>query len=153
MEAAKILEKKTDVLFMMIGSGFGWEKIRELSKKMKLPNVKFAGRLRSAEFRREISRADAVLGFFRKGGRASLLIGNKVFEGLSLGKPVITGSYPPIRRHFSHRKTIYMVEPGNPKDLARAILDLQLAISRLQIWEHPPRFLCRGYSRNAAKKK
>ena len=93
MEAAKILEKKTDVLFMMIGSGFGWEKIRELSKKMKLPNVKFAGRLRSAEFRREISRADAVLGFFRKGGRASLLIGNKVFEGLSLGKPVKAGFF------------------------------------------------------------
>lgn len=123
--AAKILEKETDVIFMLLGSGFAWKKIRELSRKMKLSNVKFTGRLPTTEFKREISRADVVLGFFRKGGRASLLIGNKVFEGLSLGKPVITGSYPPIRRNFSHRKTIYMVEPGNPKDLARAILELR----------------------------
>lgn len=123
--AAKILEKDIDVLFVMIGSGFAWKKIRRLSMKMKLSNVKFTGRLPTTEFKREISQADVVLGFFRKGGRASLLIGNKVFEGLSLKKPVITGSYPPIRRHFSHRETLYMVEPGDSKDLAGAILELK----------------------------
>ncbi len=123
--AAKILEENTDIVFVMIGSGFVWKKIRELSIQMKLSNVKFTGRLPTTEFKREICQADVVLGFFRKGGRASLLIGNKVFEGLSLGKPVITGSYPPIRRNFSHRETLYMVEPGSSEDLARAILELK----------------------------
>lgn len=123
--AAKISEKNTDVIFVMIGSGFAWKRVRELSQGMNLSNVKFTGYLPSAEFQQEISRADVVLGFFRKGGRASRLIGNKVFEGFSLKKPVITGSYPSVRRHFSHKETLYMVEPGNPNELARAILELK----------------------------
>ncbi len=125
MHAAKILEKQMGIIFVMIGSGFAWKKIREMSRSMSLSNVKFTGHLQTEEFRQEVSRADVGLGFFRKGGRAPLLIGNKVFEGLSLKKVVITGNYPPIKRYFSHRETLYMVEPGNPKDLAKAILELK----------------------------
>ncbi len=123
--AAKILEKNTDIFFVMIGSGFARKNIRELSKKMKLPNVKFTGRLPGTKFTEEISRADVVLGLFRKGGKASRSIGNKVFEGFALKKPVITGSYPAIRRCFSHKETLYMVEPENPNELAKGILELK----------------------------
>jgi len=125
LRAAKILEKNTDIIFIIVGSGFAWERIRKLTVKMNLSNVKFPGYFRSTKLREEISRADVVLGFFRKGGRASRSIGNKVFEALALKKPVITGSYPAIRRHFSHKETLYMVEPGNPNELARGILDLK----------------------------
>jgi len=125
LQAAKILEKSTDIIFTMVGSGFDWERVRKLSTKMNLSNVKFTGYLPSAKFKEEISEADVVLGFFRKGGRASRSIGNKVFEGFALKKPVITGDYPAIRRYFSHRKTLYTVEPENPAELAKGILELK----------------------------
>lgn len=125
LQAAKILQENTDVIFVMVGSGFAWERIRRLSTEMNLSNVIFTGYLPGTKFAEEISRADVVLGFFRKGGRASRSIGNKIFEGFSLRKPVITGSYPAIRRYFSHKKTLYMVEPGNPKDLAKGIRELK----------------------------
>jgi len=125
LQAAKILEKNIDIVFVMIGSGFACKRMRELSKDMNLPNVKFTGYLPNTEFAREISQADVVLGFFRKGGRASRLIGNKVFEGFAFKKAVITGRYPSIRRRFSHKETLYMVEPGNGSELAKAILDLK----------------------------
>ena len=123
--AAKILEKNTDIMFMMVGSGFSWGEMRELSMKMNISNVEFTGYLSSTKFKKEISQADVVLGFFRKRGRASRSIGNKVFEGLALKKPVITGSNPAIRRYFSHKETLYMVEPENPSELAKAILELK----------------------------
>ena len=125
LQAARILQKNTELIFIMVGSGFAWERVRRLSTKMNLPNVKFTGYLPGTKFTEEISRADVVLGFFRKGGRASRSIGNKVFEGFSLKKPIITGSYPAIRRCFSHKKTLYMVEPENPNELAEGILELK----------------------------
>ncbi len=125
LQAAKILEKNTDIMFIMVGSGFAWERMRKLSIKMNLSNVKFTGYLPSVKFTEEISRADVVLGFFRKGGRASRSVGNKVFEGFALKKPVITGSYPAIRRYFSHKETLYMIEPENPNELAKGILQLK----------------------------
>ena len=125
LQAAKILEKNTDVVFTMVGSGFAWERMRKLSIKMNLSSVKFTGYLPSTKFTEEISRADVVLGLFRKGGKASRSIGNKVFEGFALKKPVITGSYPAIRRCFSHKETLYMVEPENSNELARGILELK----------------------------
>lgn len=125
LQAAKILERNTEIMFIMVGSGFAWERIRTLNTKMNLSNVKLTGYLPGTEFTEEISRADVVLGFFRKGGRASRSIGNKVFEGFSLKKPVITGSYPAIRHYFSHKETLYMVQPENPNELAKGILELK----------------------------
>lgn len=125
LQSAKILEDYNDISFTLIGSGFSQNNMRKLAKKLGLSNVKFTGYLEEAKFIEEISRADVILGFFRKGGRASRSIGNKVFEGLALRKAVITEDSTAIQRYFLHKKELYLVEPENPCELANAIMELK----------------------------
>lgn len=148
IQAASILDQDgVDVSFTLIGTGFHQERMKRMCEGLGLSNVKFTGYLPDAEFREEISRADVVLGFFGKSGRAFRSIGNKVFEGLSLRKPVITEASPAIQRYFSHKKELYFVEPANSEELANAILELKSdPVLRKQIAKNGYRCLKENFS-------
>jgi glycosyltransferase involved in cell wall biosynthesis len=53
-----------------------------------------------------------------------MTIQNKIYECMSIGKPVITGDSPAIRRQFNHMEHIYLVERQNGRALADAVISL-----------------------------
>jgi glycosyltransferase involved in cell wall biosynthesis len=74
---------------------------------------------------KELKKADILLGIFNHSDKGGRVIPNKVFQGLALGKPVITMKSIAVNEVLEHKKNIYFVEPNSPKSLAEAILDLK----------------------------
>ena len=48
----------------------------------------------------------------------------KLFEYMAAGTPIIASDLPSIREVLQHRETAWLVEPGNPTDLAEGIKHL-----------------------------
>jgi len=125
IRAAKLILKCNErVSFKLVGAGNYWKEMMDLSRDLSLSNVVFTGYLPAEKLREEIINSDVVLGFFGTGKRANRSIGNKVFEALSYGKPVITEKSKAVCRIFTNKKELYMVEPGNEKEIAEGIVEL-----------------------------
>ena len=125
IRAAKLVEKyDKSISFKLIGKGYSWEESINLSKILEISNITFAGYLQAKSLREEIKNSDLILGFFGSSKRADRSIGNKVFEGLSYGKPVITEKSRAVRRLFTHKKELYLVKPNNEKEIAEGIIKL-----------------------------
>ena len=125
IRAAKLVEKyNRKISFKLIGKGHCWEKSIDLSKKLVVSNITFTGYVPDESLRDEIIHSDIVLGFFGTSERADRSIGNKVFEALAYGKTVITEKSRTISRLFTHKKELYMVTPGNPRNLSEGIIEL-----------------------------
>jgi glycosyltransferase involved in cell wall biosynthesis len=50
-----------------------------------------------------------------------MTVQNKIYEGLAMGKPVITGDGPAVRRQLVHGENVYLCERANPRSLVEAI--------------------------------
>lgn len=125
IRAAKLVEEYDKrISFKLIGKGFCWKESVDLSEKLRVSNVIFTGYLPDENLREEIINSDLILGFFGSSLRADRSIGNKVFEGLSYGKTVITGNSKAIRRFFTHKKELYLVKRSNEKEIAKGIIEL-----------------------------
>jgi len=125
IRAAKIVEEyNRRISFKLIGKGHCWKESIALSKKLGISNITFTGYLPGKNLREETINSDLILGFFGTSERADRSIGNKVFEALAYGKPVITEKSRAIRKLFTHQKELYMVTPGNPREIAEGIIKL-----------------------------
>ena len=71
-----------------------------------------------------LKQADVVLGIFGTTRKTMMVIPNKVYEGLAVGKVVITADTPAVRELLDE-KSAYLVPVGNSKALADAILYLK----------------------------
>jgi glycosyltransferase involved in cell wall biosynthesis len=54
-----------------------------------------------------------------------MTVQNKIYEGLAMGKAVITGDSPAVRKTLRDREHILLCERGNARALAGAILLLR----------------------------
>lgn len=125
IRAAKLVEEyDRKISFKLIGKGHCWNESINLSKKLNVSNINFTGYLPRQNLTEEIVTSDIVLGFFGSSQRAARSIGNKVFEALSYGKPVITEKSKAVRRFFAHKKELYLVEPDNEKEISEGIIKL-----------------------------
>ncbi len=67
------------------------------------------------------------LGVFGTTPQSMMTVQNKIYEGLAMARPVITGDSPTIRRALVHGEHLYLCERANPQSLAEAILALKAA--------------------------
>lgn len=118
LESAKILEKE-DIEFDIIGSG-----IKRQYGEEKISNVNFLDNLSYTKLMENISKADVCLGIFGKSNKAQRAIPNKVYDCVSLKKPVITADTLAIRELFGDRD-LFMVPVASPKRISEAILILK----------------------------
>lgn len=92
-----------------------------------VPGVGFEGWGPLQELPGRLASADAILGIFGTSDKSLRVIPNKVYQGLAMGRPVITastGAFPAeIRGDDGHG--IFWAEPGNEKSILDAIRRLQ----------------------------
>ena len=50
-----------------------------------------------------------------------MTVQNKVYEGLAMAKPVITGDGPAVRAALTHGENVYLCRRADGADLAQAI--------------------------------
>ena len=72
-----------------------------------------------------IQQADICLGIFGQTDKAARVIPCKVYNCLSMGKPLITMSSPATEGVLTHRENAILCKPGDPAALSEAILSLK----------------------------
>lgn len=124
VEAARQLKDNNEILFVMIGSGPEREDAVDYCKKHNLENVTFIDWLEKSELVVELRKSDILLGAFGKTPQSVMTVQNKIFEGLSLHKPVVTGDSITVRKHLEDKKHVYLCRRESAQAIREAILAL-----------------------------
>ena len=125
IEAARILSEHPEIHFELIGQGPEQGLARQRTHEYGLKNVTFIDWLEKSELVEHIASADICLGTFGTTPQSLITVQNKIYEGLAMAKPVLTGDGPAIRAAFEHKKHIYLVPRKNGAAIADGILTLQ----------------------------
>jgi glycosyltransferase involved in cell wall biosynthesis len=120
VRAAGFLADEPDIRFVLVGDGQTKPGVVELARTLGCENITFLDPLHGVALRDLLCDAQVLLGVFGTSAKAMVVVPNKVVDALALGKPVITGDTPAIRRILDASQ-ITTVPPGDPRALADAI--------------------------------
>lgn len=123
--AAALLKGEEDIHFHFFGTGPEKNRIQEIADKEGLDNVTFHGFVSQDELLNNLSRSHICLGVFGETKQSHYTIQNKVWEGLAMGRAVISGASEVVRESIKDREQIYLVERNDPLALAQGILDMK----------------------------
>lgn len=127
IEAANLLKDHPHIQFELAGKGETKSRAEQMVKNYDLTNVVFRDWIEKEALTQKIAQADVLLGVFGTTPQSLMTIQNKVYEGLAMGKPIITGYSETIASALEHKTHVYLVERANPQALAEAILTLYAA--------------------------
>jgi glycosyltransferase involved in cell wall biosynthesis len=125
IEAAQLLQDHSDIQFHFYGDGPERERIEQFTCQNGLTNVIFHGFVSRDELLDGLAQAHVCLGVFGMTKQSHYTIQNKVWEGLAMGRPVISGDSATVREALTHKEHIYLVERHSARSLADGILFLQ----------------------------
>ena len=123
--AAARLRDQADVGFEFYGSGPEKERIVQQAAGLGLRNVTFHGFVDQDELLDGLAAAHVCLGVFGVTRQANFTVQNKVWEGLAMGRPVISGDSPTIRAALADRREVYLVARNSPEALAAGLTELR----------------------------
>lgn len=119
------LIKDEPIELNIIGGGELYKDMQALAGELDLKKVHFYPPMKPAELIPKICEAHVVLGLFGKGKKGDRVIANKIFEGMSLHLPVITGESAAVSEHFKHKEHIYYCPVGDSEAIARGFVELK----------------------------
>ena len=123
--AARLLADEPAVRFEFYGSGPEKERILHQAQVWGLPNVTFHGFVSQDELLDGLAQAHVCLGVFGTTRQANFTVQNKVWEGLAMARPVISGDSPTIRAALSDREEVYLIARDEPAALAAGLRELR----------------------------
>lgn len=125
IRAAAELRDHSNIRFDFYGDGQERPLAENLARELGLENVQFCGWIDKEKLPDEIAQSHLCLGVFGATKQSRCTIQNKIWEGMIMQRPVITGDSETTRQELTHKKHLYLVERANPKALAAGILDIQ----------------------------
>lgn len=123
VEAAKILREMPEIYFEFIGDGPEKKEAMQLAEKYQLQNISFAEWMDREELVGYILDAAVCLGAFGSTPQSLMTIQNKIYEGMAIAKPVLTGESPAVLRVFTHQENIMLCQ-RTPEGIAYGIRTL-----------------------------
>lgn len=124
VDSARILKENRDIVFEFIGEGPTKAYVIELIKKFNLDNISFVDWIDNNLLSNYLADAEVILGAFGTSIQLQLTNNNKVCEGMSMAKPVITGKSLALPVIFRHKENLLLCDCGSGAALAEAILML-----------------------------
>lgn len=121
IKAAKILEKDKEIKFRIVGGGQEYSKIMKLAGELKPANIEFLSEVSFSVLADLISESDLVLGIFGTTAKVNRVIANKIFEGLALGKAIVTADTLAVRELLTDGENVLFCQAGSALDLAEKI--------------------------------
>jgi glycosyltransferase involved in cell wall biosynthesis len=102
------------------------ERVRELQTQRPELDIDFEGWRPLAELPARLAQADILLGIFGTSAKAQRVIPNKVYQGLALGRPILTAATPAFPADLRNTESagLFWCRPGDPADLAAALTRL-----------------------------
>ncbi len=125
IKAAKLVEEDKNIKFIFVGNGNTYEKDYALAQNLKLRNVIFYKNMTEKDAFETLRESDVFTGFLIEHPVVKRVVPNKVYQGLSLGKTVLTAFSPAIEGVLKNKRDVYLVKPNNALSIARAIKDLK----------------------------
>ena len=110
------------VEWVLIGRGQESDRIQDLLNKEPLPSLRWLDWVDYSELAEWIRSADLCLGIFGTSEKAASVIPNKVFQIVSVGKPLVTRNSPAIRELLrDDPPCVFLVREGDGEALAHAV--------------------------------
>ena len=122
---ARLLAGDPGMRFEFYGSGPEKERIVRQAQEWNLPNVTFHGFVSQDELLDGLAQAHVCLGVFGTTRQAHFTVQNKVWEGLAMGRAVISGDSPTIRAALADRAEVYLIARNDPAALAAGLRELR----------------------------
>lgn len=126
IEAARLLKDNPTIHFELIGDGPERASAEALAKRYALTNIAFLGWMGQKELIDRVANADVCLGAFGQTPQSLMTIQNKIYEGLAMARPVVSGDSLTVRAVLTHGEHIYLVDRVEPRALAEAILRMKV---------------------------
>jgi glycosyltransferase involved in cell wall biosynthesis len=123
VEAARLLADMPKIRFELIGDGPERARAETAARDLALENVQFLGWMEKDALVRHAGSGAVCLGAFGDTPQSLMTVQNKIFEGLAMARPVLTGDSPAVRRVFTHKDQVYLCERSG-KGIAEAIREL-----------------------------
>ncbi len=120
LETAEVL-KKTNALFVFLGSGIRKENLKTQAKEMNLTNVSFVDSLPKKEAMKYILASDIGMSVLIKNDTFKTVYSNKTFDYMSCKKPILMAIDGVSRDLVEKAKAGTFVEPENPVDFAEKV--------------------------------
>jgi glycosyltransferase involved in cell wall biosynthesis len=89
--------------------------------------VRFVGWLDKQALVAKVAEVDVCLGVFGTTPQSMMTVQNKIYEGLAMARPVVTGEGPAVCQVLVHGEHLYLCERANPQALADAVCTLRAA--------------------------
>lgn len=116
---AAIKTKDLDIKWVLLGDGPCKEALKH--KASEIGNVSFEDPVPYKELPSRIAKAEILLGVLGSTVKAGLVIPNKIFQSMSMSKPVITRRATSYPEDVSGSDVIGWVDPGSADDLAKKV--------------------------------
>ena len=111
------------IRFRIVGTGQTYRYVKDLAERLAVKNVEFLQPVSYQQLAERITDSDICLGVFGTTPKTQLVIPNKVYEALAVGRPVITADTSAIRELLSPDSAV-LVPPGDERALADVIVRL-----------------------------
>ena len=121
LKAAKYLNFRNDIRFLLIGDGKERKHLEKIALEMNLKNVTFTGTRPKEEIPEILCASDACLAILKNIAMFKTTYPNKVFDYMAAGRPTILAIDGVIRRVLEDSNGGIFVPPGDPKRLAKAV--------------------------------
>jgi glycosyltransferase involved in cell wall biosynthesis len=125
LRAAALLAGDPAFAVEFVGEGEGKAEAQALAAGLGLANVTFLGWMEKEELVRHLHGASVCLGNFGDTPQAQRAVSNKVYEGLALGLPVLTGDTAANREVVRHGETAYLCPVADPEAIAAGLRTLK----------------------------
>ncbi len=121
-EAARILQKNTDIRFLLSGEGVGWTRLNELQAASRLPNVTLIERVPTSELECFLSAGDIWIVPYRK-NNTGVSVPSRIYNLLAIGRPIIICSEPDAEAAILMREEEigWVTPPEDPEAIAQII--------------------------------
>lgn len=125
LNAAKILEDKPKIKFVMLGSGPEKERLLALKEELKLNNLEFYDAVPKSKMQEIIMDMNATIVPLKRLDLFKGAIPSKIFENLALKKPILLGLEGEAKELFIDEGNCGLAfEPENKEELVKQILVL-----------------------------
>lgn len=124
--AQKIQKSLEKVEFILLGGGIELDKIKRLSQKLALNNIKFKSRVSPEKATEYLNSADVLLVHLRKNKLFEITIPSKTQSYMEIGKPILMAVNGDAASLVKKSKSGIIANSSNVKDITNAVEKLYL---------------------------
>jgi glycosyltransferase involved in cell wall biosynthesis len=124
VKAAEHIRLRTDIHILIVGEGKERRRLEDVSKRLELDNITFAGSYPKNEMSMVLAASDACIALLKNIPMFTTTYPNKVFDYMAAGRPTVLAIDGVIRQVIEEAHGGIFVPPGDSKRLADAIVTL-----------------------------